>query len=76
MATLDHIKSTNEHPLHDGCSAGKNSWCKWRQAEAEGILDDFNHSPALPAYVIDHLTPIYTDLTKEDLLNRCWGDIR
>lgn len=72
MATLDHLCSTNKNPRHN-CPAGADSWCEWRKAEAAGEEKDFNHSPPLHSEVVKHLTPIYEDLSKEDLLMRCLG---
>ena len=73
MATLHHLCSTNKKPKHDNCPVGADSWCKWRVAEAAGNLKDFEHPPPLHPDVVKHLIPIYEDLSKEDLLNRCLG---
>ncbi|KZC14698.1 hypothetical protein WN55_07329 [Dufourea novaeangliae] len=34
MATFFHAISTNKKPLHQNCSTGFDSWCKWHIAEA------------------------------------------
>lgn len=73
IATLHHLCSTNEKPRHENCPAGADSWCKWRVAEAAGTAKDFDHPPPLHPDVEKHLLPIYEDLSKEDLLNRCLG---
>lgn len=42
-ATYFHKISTDSNPQHHFCPQGSSSWCKWRVAEAEGTLDEFQH---------------------------------
>ncbi|XP_039304885.1 uncharacterized protein LOC120359029 [Solenopsis invicta] len=72
-ATFYHKMSTNETPQHERCPSGPNSWCKWRQAEAAGTLQSYNHPPPLDSKVQELIQPIYEDLSSQDLLNRCCG---
>ncbi|XP_018316253.1 uncharacterized protein [Mycetomoellerius zeteki] len=74
IATLDHYCSTNKSPRHDNCPSGADSWCEWRQAEVKNQLRSYKH----PAQLIDegiekHIRPIYEQLSKDELLNRCLG---
>lgn len=73
-ATLLHYKSTNEDPQHDKCPAGADSWCKYQKALATTGIEDFHHSyEPFPDEVITAIEPIYQDLSKEELLQRCLG---
>ncbi|KYN50510.1 hypothetical protein ALC57_00149 [Trachymyrmex cornetzi] len=69
-ATLYHKISTDENPQHEKCSE---SWCEWKKAEAAGSLDSFQHKPPLTDFVFQSIKPIYEDLSRDDLLNRCLG---
>lgn len=73
MATFYHMCSTNIKPQHQNCPAGAHSWCKWRVAEAKGKLEDYNHPTALHLDVQKHILPIYDDLSRTHLLERCLG---
>ena len=68
-----HKISTDAKPQHQYCPAGESSWCKYRKAEAKQTLKDFKHAPALSDDVQEVLKPIYEDLTKDELLERCLG---
>ena len=68
-----HKISTDSKPQHQYCPAGESSWCKYRKAEAKQTLKDFKHPPALSEDVQEVLKPIYEDLTKDELLERCLG---
>ncbi|XP_071653036.1 uncharacterized protein [Temnothorax longispinosus] len=72
-ATLKHKSSTDEKPQHDNCPPGKDSWCTWQQAKAKDKLAVYKHKPALTDDVIKALTPIYEELSNDNLLSRCVG---
>lgn len=73
MATFYHLNSTNEKPQHNNCPPRIDSWCKWRVAEAADTVDNFEHMPALHPDVQKNLFPIYKELSRKDLLERCLG---
>ncbi|XP_076673205.1 uncharacterized protein LOC143371648 [Andrena cerasifolii] len=73
MATFYYMISTGENPQHQNCPTGTNSWCKWRVAEAAGTIGSYEHLPALHPDVQEHILPIYEDLSRVDLLERCLG---
>ncbi|XP_074103953.1 uncharacterized protein LOC141530632 [Cotesia typhae] len=74
MATYDHIFSTTENPQHDNCPEGVDSWCKWQKAIAlNRDPREENLAPLLGEDLKQHLLPIYQDLSKDDLLERCLG---
>jgi len=72
-ATLYHKLSTDEKPQHDNCPSGVDSWCSWQKAKAENALNAYKHKSALSTEVFDAITPIYEDLSRDDLLERCLG---
>ncbi|XP_071579129.1 uncharacterized protein [Temnothorax nylanderi] len=71
MATYLHLCSTNENPRHENCPEGADSWCKYRVAQALGT--HFNHPPPLHPDIAKNILPIYENLSKKDLLERCLG---
>ena len=72
--TYFHMGSTDNKP-HQNCPAGADSWCKYRRAEAEGFdMTKFRHYYLpLDSAVLEMLHPIYTNLSRAELLNRCKG---
>lgn len=73
-ATYYHQQSTDDNPQHDKCLRGKNSWCPYQKALATTGVDNFKHKyTPLPEDVIQAIKPIYEDLSKDELLERCLG---
>lgn len=72
-ATFYHKCFTDASPKHQYCPEGEDSWCSWQQANPKGTLNDYTHNPALHAKVIEAIKPIYVDLSKDELLERCLG---
>ena len=67
--------STDENPQHEKCPSGDDSWCEWQKAAAADALESFKHSyTALPTGLLEAMKPIYKDLSKDALLQRCLGD--
>ena len=52
----------------DKCSI---DWCKYLKAKAANTLNKYKHRFALAEDVQKLLKPIYEDLTKTELLDRC-----
>jgi len=70
--TYHHKSSTDDKPQHQNSPPGKESWCKWRKAEAEDTLASFRHdNPPLTDEVLEVIKPIYEDLSSDELLERC-----
>ncbi|CAH2088980.1 unnamed protein product [Euphydryas editha] len=65
-----HKISTDSNPQHSYCSE---SWCKYKIAVKNNSVHKFKHPPALAKDVQEVLKPIYDDLTKQELLERCLG---
>lgn len=72
-ATFYHRGSTDENPQHQNCPPGRSSWCGWQRAAAEGEEKDFKHKPGFSEEVLRAIKPIYDDLTKKNLLEKCVG---
>lgn len=80
-ATYNHYSSTNENPKHELCPAGAESWCEWQRAYAE--LENkkseaknkkfYTHLRHFADCVLTAIKPIYEDLSKQELLDRCVG---
>jgi len=71
MATYHHYTSTDKHPKHENCPAGENSSCKYRRAESLG--QEYTHPEPLHQDVAKYILPIYEDLSKKELLEKCLG---
>ncbi|KOC58640.1 hypothetical protein WH47_02077 [Habropoda laboriosa] len=72
MATNYHMISTDDNPQHENCPEGVGSWCKWKQAEALGTDPEAHPTPLHPD-VQKEILPIYEDLSRNELLERCLG---
>lgn len=75
-ATFHHLSSTDKNPNHGNCPEGAESWCAYRRAEAEELnLTKFKHDYLpLDPKVQEALKPIYEDLSRRELLDRCKGN--
>ncbi|XP_012945262.1 uncharacterized protein LOC106013609 [Aplysia californica] len=74
MAILDHCSSTDEDHHHENCPKGEDSWCFFQKAEARGLPPGShvdNIGTPLCQLVADHVRPIFTRLSTDDLLGRC-----
>lgn len=82
-ATFYHYSSTDTNPQHEKCPGGDESWCEWQRALAAppkkkrktgNRIPGFVHSyQPLPDDVLKIMKPIYEQLSKDELLERCLG---
>ena len=72
-ATFYHVASTDKKPQHHLCPKGSDSWCTWQKAKAARKLKYYKHEKELDKNVIEAIQPIYADLSRVDLLERCLG---
>ncbi|XP_039956081.1 uncharacterized protein LOC120771887 isoform X2 [Bactrocera tryoni] len=73
-ATYYHFSSTHKNPQHQNCPEDPDTWCTWQRASASGTLSSFEHQyTPLPDDVLTAMKPIYEDLNKDELLERCVG---
>ena len=69
-ASYHHVTSTDDEHNHDLCPEGRESWCFFKRAAAEGV-EPRPHSKALPADVAEAIKPIYERLSNRTLLAKC-----
>lgn len=69
-ASVSHSASTDDHPRHEYCPQGLDSWCGWQQEKA-GSGKPYKHHDPLPRAVLEELKPVYHRLTDVELLQRC-----
>nr|XP_012143883.1 PREDICTED: uncharacterized protein LOC105662864 [Megachile rotundata] len=73
-ATYFHYTSTDKNPQHNKCPNSPDSWCTWQRASTMNTLSSFKHDyNPLPNDVSVAIKPIYEELSKEELLERCIG---
>ena len=71
MAILDHYSSTTEHPRHENCPDGPESWCSWKRDLVNGesthtaIQNPF--TPELRAIIL----PTFERLGDRKFLEKC-----
>ena len=65
-----HSVSTDEKPQHDRCPVGAESWCKYQRALAlnQAIPP---HTPRIANDLAHLVKPVFEDLCREDLLEKC-----
>ena len=71
--TLYHKISTDKTPQHQFCPVGEDSWCSYQRAKATNDLKKYKHKPPLSSQVFEAIKPVYEDLSREELLERCVG---
>ena len=77
FASNDHVTSSDEFPMHDGCPTGPESYCFIKKHEAAGAhgpppsQSTMNIRCNLDEENRDLVRDVYTDLCSEDLLARC-----
>ena len=70
-ACLFHVASSSKNNYHNAyCPTGETSWCKYQRDKALGT-SDYKAGKGLPLKVIKHVKPIFEDLSKESLLQKC-----
>ncbi|XP_076468336.1 uncharacterized protein LOC143299096 [Babylonia areolata] len=54
--------------FHAMCSI---TWCTFKQAEADNTVDTYRHKNNLPQAVMEVVKPVFADLAKKELLEKC-----
>ena len=63
QATLHHMTSTDDRPVHHMCPEGENSWCLYNKAKARNELEEYKHGfDAIPQAIVQLLKSIYNRL--------------
>lgn len=74
LASFYHCSSTDSDPRHGFCPLGKDSWCFFQRARAEGRSashKDMKVKFILPNKERAKVLKIYQELTEDNLLSRC-----
>ena len=69
-ASLFHVASSADNNYHAHCPIGESSWCRFNSDKITG-LSTYKAGPGLPLKIIKHVKPIYEDLSKDQLLEKC-----
>ena len=60
QATLHHMTSTDDRPVHHMCPEGENSWCSYNKAKTGNKLDEYKHGfDPIPQAIIQLLKLLY-----------------
>ena len=70
-AGLFHSASTDEHPQHQYCPKGPDTWCKFYQDLENGI--QHSHKKEIEGAVVHEVIPIYRRLSSKEMLKGCLG---
>ena len=65
-ASLLHVASTDENRQHHLRPKGKDIWCGY-QSDSK----TYTHRNGIPKPIVDLIHPVYEDLSKSELLNKC-----
>lgn len=57
---------TDDDPQHYYCPECSDSWCKWQKDP-----DNHQHKDAIPDAVAQIIKPVYEELSKDELLEKC-----
>ena len=65
-AALYHVASTDENPQHHFCPDGQDSWFGYKRDP-----ESYKHKNGIPKCIVDLIKPIFDDLSKPELLEKC-----
>jgi hypothetical protein len=63
-----HKRSSDDAPNHNLCC---DSWCAYKKAASQNDSANYKHKKNLPVAVTDEIKPIFQDLSKTQLLEKC-----
>ena len=69
-ASLFHVASSAKENWHVHCPDGESSWCQFKKDIATG-KNTYKPGQGLTQEIIMHVKPIFQDLSKDALLERC-----
>ena len=69
-AVFHHSLSSDEKHNHQFCPSGSDSWCKFNRALANDE-EPPKHTPKLPMDLGPYIKPVFTELSKLELLEKC-----
>ena len=65
-----HSLSNDEKHDHQFCTSGSDSWCKFNRALSNNE-EPPKHTPKLPMDLSPSIKPVFTELSKQELLGKC-----
>ncbi|KAK3933236.1 Large tegument protein deneddylase [Frankliniella fusca] len=68
-----HMSSSDAKPTHQFCPKGEDSWCKYQRAVTAKTLKKFKHKQGVPLACMEACKKVFSDLTSDELLERCIG---
>ena len=71
LATLFHNADLDDKKHHQFCPQGKNSWCRWRRLEDHNRNPIFKPKLNIPLAVYEKVLPVFRELVKDELLEKC-----
>ena len=69
-AVFHHSISDDDQHDHQFCPTGSDSWCKYNRALADNV-EPPKHTPKLPKDLGPFIKPVFTALSKRELLEKC-----
>ena len=69
-AVFHHSLSSYEKQDHQSCPTGPDSWCKYNHPLSNDEEPPM-HTPKLPMYLRPFIKPVFTELSKRELLEKC-----
>ena len=69
-AVIHHSLSNDEKHDHQFCSSGSASWCEFNRALANNE-EPPKHTPKLPMDLSPFIKPVFTELSKLELFEKC-----
>ena len=69
-AVFHHSLSNDEKHNHQFCPSGSDSWCKFNRAHSNDE-EPPKHTPKLPMDLSPFIKPVFTELSKLELLEKC-----
>ena len=70
-AVLLHVSSNQSNNWHEQCPDGDKSWCRFKQDKACGTKTYVPGAGLPMKLMLQHLRPIFLDLSKDELLQKC-----
>jgi hypothetical protein len=65
-ATLFHVASSDSDPQHHLCPDGDDSWCGYKREK-----ESYQHKNGIPKCIVQKIEPVFDDLSKLELLQKC-----
>ena len=74
LASLLHVASNKDNSYHcPHCPIFPNSWCKYN-ADRENNTQNYKPGPGLPRDIICKIIPTFSELSKDNELEKCLHD--